>query len=59
MLGVGGCDQNVQDSLVSGLETATIGLASTLIEAFFTSFAESASSTTVNVVFEEFTRWLA
>jgi hypothetical protein len=60
VLGLGGCDQNVRDTVIVGLEDASIGLASTLIQAFFTTFAENfAGSTTVKVVFDEFTRMMA
>lgn len=56
-----GCDANVQDTLVGGLQSTAVGLATTLIDALFETFATGGSDslTTVKVIVEEAVRCLA
>jgi hypothetical protein len=57
-----GCNPEVRDTLVVGLQDTTVGLVSTLLDALFAGFLSEGSGggvTTVQVVFEELTRWLA
>lgn len=57
-----GCDANVQDTLVGGLQSTAVGLATTLIDALFETFATGGSDgglTTVKVIVEEAVRYLA
>ena len=63
LFGLGGCDADVRDSLVTGVQGAATGLVTTLIEALFQSFLsdqlDSGTTTTVNAVFEDLVRWMA
>lgn len=58
-----GCNPEVRDLLVTGLQDTTVGLATTLLDALFAGFLSDSGGgggvTTVQVVFEELTRWLA
>ena len=57
-----GCNPEVRDTLVVGLQDTTLGLVNTLLDALFMGFLSDSGDggmTTVQVVFEELTRWLA
>ncbi len=57
-----GCNPEVRDLLVTGLQDTTVGLLNTLLNALFAGFLSDSGGggvTTVQVVFEELTRWLA
>jgi hypothetical protein len=46
MFVLSGCDPTVKQTVLSGLETATTGLATTFIQAFFQKLSQSDSTTT-------------
>lgn len=48
--GLGGCDQEVQDQLLTGVATSLTGLVTTVIGAFFQSLADVGTSATTQPV---------
>jgi hypothetical protein len=55
-----GCDPAVRDTILSGLESATTGLATTFIQAFFLKLQETDTSTTAMLqVVDDLVRMLA
>ncbi len=62
VFGLGGCDADVRDTLVTGTENAVVDLATAFINAFFTGLLSddtTSTTTTVKVVFDELVRWMA
>ncbi|HKQ49960.1 MAG TPA: hypothetical protein VJZ71_17935 [Phycisphaerae bacterium] len=60
--GLGGCDQEVQEQLLTGVATSLTGLVTTVIGAFFQSLADVGSSTTTQPVVQaaqEVVSWFA
>lgn len=59
---LGGCDPNVRNALLSGLQTTVITLLTTLVNTFFLSLQAVTTPTsqqTVEAVFEQFRRVVA
>ena len=56
-----GCDPEVRDSVLSGVQTAMTGLITSVINAFFLSLQDSGTTTqpVVKAVFENLQNWLA
>ncbi len=62
-INISGCDPEVRDTVLTGLQTSITGLFSSVITAFFLSLQDAAESTTsqpvVKAIFEGLTSWLA
>jgi hypothetical protein len=58
-----GCDPNVRDAALTGIQTSLTTLSTAFIQAFFLSLQGATSSTTtqpvVKAVFENLSTWLA
>ena len=57
-----GCDPEVRDAVLTGVQTSLTGMITSILNAFFLSIADSGSSTSqpvVQAVFENLSGWLA
>ena len=55
-----GCDETVRDTLLTGVESATLSLVNAIVTAFFTGLLEdTAAQKTVQVIIEQTQHWLA
>lgn len=62
-LSLSGCDAEVRDTLLTGIQSSVTGLFSAAMNAFFLSFQDaannSATTQSVQAVFENLATWLA
>lgn len=57
-----GCDEEVRNTVLSGIQTSMTGLISSIINAFFLSLQDAGGSTSqpiVKAIFDNATSWLA
>jgi len=57
-----GCDTEVRDTVLTGIQTAITGLFSSIVEAFFMSLQDAGGSTSqpiVKAIFDSASSWLA
>ena len=60
-LNLSGCDPTVRDTVLTGIQTALVGLVSSIINAFFLSLQSATGSTSQSVVqsaFDHLSGWL-
>lgn len=64
-INLGGCDAEVKDKILTGIQTSVMGLVTSVMDAFFLSIAGAATTTTtttqttVKAVIDTASSWLA
>lgn len=61
-INLGGCDDEVKDKILTGIQTSVMGLVTSVMDAFFLSISGAATTTTqttVKAVIDTASSWLA
>lgn len=60
-INLGGCDDEVKDKILTGIQTSVMGLVTSVMDAFFLSISGGSSTTTqtVKAVIDTASTWLA